>query len=251
MSINPFSISNMCLIFLSAALLGFFSWCWYYLKKASHRQAFQDFKRPVLKFTVVYAIFLLGLCLLATTGFFTVTAMPPRFLLVFLPMIISVILVCKAKMAKALRFLTFLPPFLLVAIQVYRLFIELIFIQFAQEKIIPVELSIHGRNFDLWIGVLALPAGWLLYRQHSLAKKSAILFNLLGLLSLVNIFTIVVPSMPSPFRVYDMLYLPVYFPGILIIFLVSSAIYLHILSLRQLLWIKLPASQEKQQLAVQ
>jgi hypothetical protein len=154
-------------------------------------------------------------------------------------------------MAKALRFLTFLPPFLLVTVQVYRLFIELIFIQFAQEKIIPVELSIHGRNFDLWIGVLALPAGWLLYRKHSLAKKSAILFNLLGLLSLVNIFTIAVPSMPSPFRVYDMLYLPVYFPGILIMFLVSSAIYLHILSLRQLLWIKLPANQEKQQLAVQ
>ena len=103
------------------------------------------------------------------------------------------------------------------------------------EGIIPVELSLQGRNFDLWIGVLAVPTGYLFLIKHKLANKAAVVFNWLGLLSLANIFSIVVPSMPSPFRVYNMLYLPTYFPGILIVFLASAAIYLHILSLKQLL----------------
>jgi hypothetical protein len=101
-----------------------------------------------------------------------------------------------------------------------------------------VELSLHGRNYDLWIGVLALPAGYLFLRKHSVARKTGIAFNIIGLLSLVNIFSIAVPSMPSSFRVYDMLYLPTYFPGILIVFLASAAIFVHILSLRQLLFVK-------------
>jgi hypothetical protein len=123
-------------------------------------------------------------------------------------------------------------------VQVYRLFIELVFIRFASEKIIPVELSIHGRNYDLWIGVLALPVAALFFTSSRLAVKAGIAFNILGLLSLVNIITIAVPSMPSPFRVNEMLYLPTYFPGITIVFLASAAIFLHIISLRQLLAMK-------------
>jgi hypothetical protein len=37
---------------------------------------------------------------------------------------------------------------------------------------------------------------------------------------------------------YDTLHLPTYFPGVLIVFLASSALYLHVLSLRQLLALK-------------
>ncbi|HEV7330687.1 MAG TPA: hypothetical protein VGN63_06595 [Flavisolibacter sp.] len=235
MSFNPFSVSNLCLVLLSAGLIVYLIFLWKQLQRNASQEVLVKFKKPVLRFAALYAVYMAIICLLAANHFFGVVTMPPRFLLVFVPLVLIVILLTKAKMNKSLSFLSFVPPTMLISIHVYRLLIELVFIQFASEKIIPVELSIHGRNYDLWIGVLAVPFGYLVYKQNTLSTKAGILFNVLGLLSLVNIFTIVIPSMPSPFRVYEPLYLAAYFPGVLIVFLASSAIFLHILSLRQLL----------------
>lgn len=238
MSLHPFSLPNLCLVLLSAGLSVYYFRIWQLLKQKSPQQQFQRFTKPVRGFAAVYAAFLLLLCVLAANQFFQVVTTPPRFLVVFVPLFFSVILLSRAKPDRALSFLSFIPPAMLVFVHVYRLFIELAFIQFANEKIIPVELSVHGRNFDLWIGVLAIPFGYFVSRQTTLAKKAGILFNVLGLLSLVNIFSIVIPAMPSPFRVYEPMQLAAYFPGVLIVFLASSAIFLHILSLRQLLAFK-------------
>jgi hypothetical protein len=164
--------------------------------------------------------------------------MPPRFLLIFLPLGLIIFLVTRASVNGSLGFVRYLPPGVLAGVHLYRLFIEIIFVRFANEGIIPVELSIHGRNYDMVIGILALPVAWLLWKKHPISSPVCFAFNVLGLLSLLNIFTIAVPSMPSPFRVYAMNYLPTYFPGILIVFLVTAAICLHILSLKQLLWAK-------------
>lgn len=238
MSVNPFSVSNLCLLLITAGLLTYLLFLWRMLKQKSTPEAFATFRKPVLTFVSLYALYFTGISFLAANQFFNVITMPPRFLLIFLPLLLIVILLSRASLRRSLRFLHFVPPVLLIAIHVYRFFIELVFVEFAKDKIIPVELSIHGRNFDLWIGVLALPVAYLFLKGHKLARKAGIAFNVLGLLSLVNIFTIAVPSMPSPFRVYNTLYLPTYFPGISIVFLASAAIFLHILSLRQLslLW---------------
>jgi hypothetical protein len=245
MSVNPFSLSNIFLLLISAVLLGYLFILWQLVKQKAPVKQLPSFRKPVLRFAAAYAIYLLLLCVLASTHFFTVITMPPRFLLVFLPMLLIIFLLSKAKLNGALLFLSYLSPVLLVAVQVYRIFIELVFVQFANEKIIPQELSVYGRNFDLWIGVLAIPVAVLFVGNHPLARKAGIAFNILGLLSLANIFSIAVPSMPSTFRVYDMLYLPTYFPGILIVFAASVAIYLHILSLRQLLAMRQTAFFEK------
>jgi hypothetical protein len=203
------------------------------------------FKKPVLRFVSVYTVYFTVISLLAANQFFAVVTMPPRFVLIFLPLLLIIVLLSKAGLNRSLSFLKYVPPVLLIVVQVYRLFIELVFIRFASEKIIPVELSIHGCNVDLWIGVLALPVAALFIAGSRLAVKAGIAFNVLGLLSLANIFSIAVPSMPSPFRVYNMLYLPTYFPGITIVFLASAAIFLHILSLRQLLSIKQMAMKKQ------
>ncbi|MBB1283897.1 hypothetical protein HRH25_05895 [Flavisolibacter sp. BT320] len=238
MSFHSFSIPNLCLVLLSAGLIVYYLRIWQLVKQKAPQQEFQLFKKPVRGFAAVYTAFMLLLCLLATNQFFQAVTTPPRFLFVFVPLLLSVIVLSRAEQSGALSFLPFIPPAMLVFVHVYRLFIELAFIQFANEKIIPVELSIHGRNYDLWIGVLAIPFGYLVSRQTAWAKKGGTLFNILGLLSLVNIFTIVIPAMPSPFRVYEPMQLAAYFPGVLIVFLASSAIFLHILSLRQLLAFK-------------
>jgi hypothetical protein len=238
MSFHPFSVSNLCLVLLSAGLLGYFVYCWQLLKQKAPHQELNKFKKPVLRFAAAYGGYMVLLSVLAATAFFRVVTMPPRFLLVFIPLIATVVLLTRARRNGSLSFLAFIPPAMLIFIHVYRFFIELAFIQFAHEKIIPLELSVYGRNYDLWIGVLALPFGYFVYKQPAFAKRAGILFNILGLLSLVNIFTIVIPSMPSPFRVYEPMQLAAYFPGILIVFLASAAIFLHILSLRQLLALK-------------
>ena len=240
MSINPFSPSNLCLLLITIALVVYLIFLWRLLKQKTSPGALSQFKKPVLRFAALYTLYFTGISLLAANQFFNVITMPPRFLLIFLPLLFIVFLLSRASLRRSLSFLHVLPPVLLIAVQVYRLFIELLFIRFADEKIIPVELSLHGRNFDLWIGVLALPAAYLFFKGHKRATKAGITFNILGLLSLVNIFTIAVPSMPSPFRVYDTLYLPTYFPGILIVFLASAAIFLHLLSLRQLVVLQNP-----------
>lgn len=238
MPINPFSLPNLCLVLLSAGLIAYYLRIWQLLKQKVSSQELQQFKKPVRTFAAAYAAFVLLLCFLAANGFFQVVTTPPRFLFVFIPLLVIVVVLCRAKQARSLSFLPFIPPAMLVFIHVYRLFIELAFIQFANEKIIPVELSLHGRNFDLWIGVLAIPFGYLVYLKNAIFQKAGIVFNVLGLLSLMNIFTIVIPAMPSSFRIYEPMQLVTYSPGVLIVFLASSAIFLHILSLRQLLAFK-------------
>ncbi|RYZ54922.1 MAG: hypothetical protein EOO14_13770 [Chitinophagaceae bacterium] len=236
MSFHPFSIANLCLLVLSAGLLLYYLFLLRRVQQkapAAHRSEIQ---KPFARFLAVYASCMVVICLLAANGFFQEITTPPRFLLVFVLLVSGVVWLVKAK-TSTMRFLQAIPPALLITIQAYRLLIELVFIQYASEKIIPVEMSIHGRNYDLWIGVLALPAGFLVAQNRTLARKVGIIFNALGLLSLVNIFSIVVPSLPSSFRLYEPLYLAAYFPGILIVFLASSAVFLHILSLRQL-WVR-------------
>ena len=235
MSVHPFSFANSCLLLISAGLVLYLFFCWKIIKQTTPPEVLATCRKPVLRFAGLYAVYFLAICLLAVTGFFTVITTPPRFLLIFLPVLAVVVLLSKAKLNGSLGFLSTLPPVFLVAVQAMRLPIELAFLRFAAEKIIPEELSFHGRNVDLLIGILAIPVSMLFLKKHSLARKAGIAFNVSGLLSLVNIFSIVVLSVPSTFRVYDTLYLPTYFPGILIVLLASSAIYLHILSLRQLL----------------
>ena len=238
MSLHPFSLSNLGLVLISAGLLFYVIFLWRYCNRKASPKAINSFQKPVAGFAVIYGLYFLALCVLAGSGFFTVVTTPPRFLLLFLPVLLIVALLSRAKLDGSLQSLSVLPPVFLLGVQVMRIPIELIFLQFAREKIIPAAMSLHGRNFDLLIGVLAIPVSVLFLQKHAWARKAGIAFNILGLVSLTNIFSIAIPSLPSTFRIYDTLYLPTYFPGILIVFLASSAVYLHVLSLRQLMAMK-------------
>lgn len=235
MPLHPFSLSNLSLVFLTAGLLVFLFRLWKKTVRAASPEEKNRFQKPVTRFVLVYAVYAAAITVLAALGFFRVATMPPRFLVIFLPMLLVVVLLSGANRRGALSFLSLVPPAFLIGAHVYRLFIELVFLQFAREGLIPEVLSFHGRNFDLFIGVLALPVAFLFWKKWRLARFAGIVFNVLGLLSLLNIFSIAIRSLPSAFRVYETLYLPLYFPGILIVFLASAAVFLHVLSLRQLL----------------
>src|SRR5687768_5646339 len=188
MSFHPFSLANICLLVLSAGILLYYLFLLRRVQQKAHAAHRSQMQKPLARFLAVYASFMVVICLLASNGFFQVVTTPPRFLLVFVLLVSGVVWLAKAK-TSTMRFLQTIPPAMLITIQVYRLLIELVFIQFASEKIIPVEMSIHGRNYDLWIGVLALPAGFLVAKNRTLARKVGIIFNALGLLSMANIFS--------------------------------------------------------------
>jgi len=183
-----------------------------------------------------YLIYNLILFTLAHFEFFSNEEFPPRMVLVLFPLLICIVYLIKLK-SERLNNLYSYAPYILVLIHSFRILMEYILILFYQDGVIPIELTLHGRNFDIVIGLLSIPTAYLLYKKHRYSIIIGNLFNLLGLLALLNILSIAIPSAPSPFRmdeVYAVNYFPTYFPGITVIFVVPMAIYFHILSLKQL-----------------
>jgi hypothetical protein len=236
MSIDKFSLPNLILLAASVVVLCYLYYVWTIIRdNASPAQMNSVSKKPKW-FAIAYGLYLIIIFALGSTGFFATVTMPPRLAIIFIPIMATVILLVVSKISTSLNFLTLVPPATLVSIQAFRIAIEFGLTQFYADKIIPVELTFHGRNFDIAIGLLAIPIAYLLFTKQKLSTKLGIAFNILGLISFINITSIAVSSFPSPFRIYDTNYLPTYFPGILITFLAPVACYFHVLSLKQLMY---------------
>lgn len=236
MNIDKLSTPNIILVAATSLVIGHIIYLWRTAKNNAKPAQLNLFQKPVKWFAIVYGAYLSLIFVLGGIGFFGTITVPPRFILIMIPIFITVILIVSSKTTKALSFLALIPPASLVIIQAFRMAIEFGLTQFYAQKIIPVELSLHGRNFDIIIGLLAIPAGYLLYKKHPMSVKFGIAFNILGLISFINITSIAVTSFPSVFRIYETNYLPTYFPGILITFLAPAACYFHVLSIRQLIY---------------
>ena len=108
----------------------------------------------------------------------------------------------------------------------------------ASQGVMPVQMSLHGRNFDVVTGLLALGMGaWSLVRP--LSRAAAWVFQLVGVTLLVNILTIAVASTPmfhafgtEPAALNTFVFHPPYV--LLPTVLVAGAIALHVCLLRRL-----------------
>jgi hypothetical protein len=220
---------------VTAGLLLFCLWQWRRAVRQASPEQVAVFRKPVLSFATVYVVYYTVICFLASLGFFGPEPAPPRILLVFPPILLVVIVLLFSKTSRSLSFLPLISASSLIYIQAYRIVVEIILIGLFTEKIVPKELTLHGRNFDLIIGILAIPVGFWLSKNPVTGRKVALAFNALGLISLINIVAIVIPSLPTRFQQYATNYLPTYFPGILIAFVAPFAMYVHVLSIKQLL----------------
>lgn len=123
----------------------------------------------------------------------------------------------------------------LTQLQVFRVFVEIILWMLFLQNLLPVQMTFEGLNWDVLTGVTALAAARFLL--HS--KPWVIVWNIFGLVLLINIVTIAILSMPTPIRFFEnepanvivtqfpFLFLPAY--------LVPLAYTLHIMSLRKLM----------------
>jgi hypothetical protein len=131
-----------------------------------------------------------------------------------------------------------IPLVMIVALQAFRIPVELTLHRLYVEGVVPVQMTYTGRNLDIISGLTALAlGGWLLSGRRA---YSAVLWgwNVLGLMLLANIVIVALLSTPVPFRRFTEgppNLLPSTFPFIwLPSFLVQVALGSHLLVFRQL-----------------
>jgi hypothetical protein len=232
------SLANLAIILAAIALVAATVWiasiAW---RRAESAELMLRQKRQVLTGLGIFFAAVAIVTFLSVTGFFSVaSSMPPQGFVLFVLILGSALALVMLRINGRLAILKQLPPQYLIFIQAYRIVVELILVMLYNERLIPRELTLEGRNFDMLIGLTAPVVGYLIAKKPEVTRTTAIIWNVVGIISLLNIGFIAALSFPSPFRVFATNYLPTYFPGILIpTVFVPFALCFHILSLKQLL----------------
>jgi hypothetical protein len=184
------------------------------------------------KVLISYLLIVVAICTLSVFGFFNNPDIPPKFAPVFIAIFATVIfLLIKAK--GKLILLTDKGIVFLIALHVYRILMELLLVMLYGENIIPKEITWHGFNFDVIIGITAPIFAIIYARSPEKAKAAVLIWNVLGIISLLNIMVMAILSIDLPIRMFSLNSLPHYFPGILIpAFLFPLALYLHIITIK-------------------
>jgi hypothetical protein len=125
-----------------------------------------------------------------------------------------------------------------VALQGFRIPVELLLHRLYVEGIVPVQMTYAGRNFDVVTGVTGAALGAWLLSGRRVPRSLVWVWNIMGLALLANIVAVAVLSTPVPFRRFTEgppNLLPSTFPWIwLPSFLVLVALGSHLLVFRQL-----------------
>jgi hypothetical protein len=127
------------------------------------------------------------------------------------------------------------PLWIILGTQCFRIGVELFLHQLWLDGLVPKMLTFDGANVDIYIGVSALLIAWLSTRGR-VGMKFAVVWNVLGLLSLLNVVIRAVLTAPGPFNLihaevpnqiigaFPFLFIPGFF--------VPLAVLLHVVAIR-------------------
>ena len=121
------------------------------------------------------------------------TANPPPFALLVAGIV--VVAVSLAWTTVGWRLARHVPLWVLVAVQAFRLPLELATHAMYERGIMPGQMSYSGRNFDIVTGIAAIPAAVLLASGRG-GRTLAAAWNVLGLALLVNVVVVAILSTP-------------------------------------------------------
>ena len=195
-------------------------------------------RKSTLKIGAVLIIWLMGLKQLSALHFLdNWTSMPPHFLVLIVPPLIGIFILFFSPRFN--KFLESVPAHWLVYIQSFRIFMELILWTLFLEGVIGKQMTFEGRNFDVLVGITALPVGYLISSGKLKSRSGIIAWNIFGLIMLANIVAVAILSTPIPIRVFTegpantmIAYFPfVWLPG----FVVPVAFAMHLFSIRKAL----------------
>lgn len=172
------------------------------------------------------------------TGFYLQTKpVPPRFLFLIAPGLILIILLFLTKKGRA--FIDSLNLRELTMLHTIRVFVELTLYYMFSAKLIPLLMTFEGFNFDILSGLTAPVLYYLVFIVKKVGKKSLLVWNFICLGLLLNIVTIALLSLPTPFQKLafeqpniGLAYFPfVWLPCVV----VPIVLFSHLASIRQLL----------------
>ncbi|MCB0767539.1 MAG: hypothetical protein KDB95_10080 [Flavobacteriales bacterium] len=139
---------------------------------------------------------------LAGAGFYMVTeALPPRPMLLLLPMLLAV--VGLLVFASGRRYLQKADLLALTVLHVLRIPVELVLHAGWQEGLLPRMLTYEGMNFDIISGLTAPLVVLYLRRSRDPGRLLPLLWNVACLLLLVNVVVRAALSFPSPMQVLN------------------------------------------------
>jgi hypothetical protein len=128
------------------------------------------------------------------------------------------------------------PPSYPIALQTFRVFVELVLWQLYREGRVPVQMTFEGWNFDILVGLSAPAVAWAAARG-ALGRRALVGWNVVSLGLLANIVIIANRAAPGPLHaawgnpsstvIAEAPY--IWLPA----FLVPLAVLLHVVSLRQ------------------
>jgi len=162
------------------------------------------------------------------------SSFPPKIIIVLTVPLVVIIWMVRTTEVKEILIHT--PAESLIWIQSFRIVVEILIWRLFVDNLAPVQMTFEGRNIDILSGLTALVVAYLVARKK-ISSRLVIIWNFVCLAVLLNIVTIAVLSMPTPFRVFmnepantivtrfPIVWLPA--------FLVPLAYGLHFLSLRK------------------
>jgi hypothetical protein len=171
--------------------------------------------------------------LMANTAMF-----PPGIALIFVPVVafLALFILRVGSSAGAREALAF-PLWVLIGMQVFRVGVELFIHRLWIDGLVPKMLTFAGANVDIYIGASAPLIAWLSMRGRR-GQRLALLWNVLGLLSLANVVTRAVLTAPGPLNLihseipnrmigtFPFMFIPGFF--------VPLAVVLHVLAIRSI-----------------
>jgi hypothetical protein len=177
--------------------------------------------------------------ILGYLGVIANTAMfPPGIALIFVPVVAFLVLfIVRVGSTAGARLALDFPLWVLIGMQAFRVGVELFIHQLWIDGLVPKMLTFAGANVDIYIGASALVIAWLSMRGPW-GQRFALLWNVLGLLSLANVLTRAVLSAPGPLNLihaevpnrmigtFPFMFIPGFF--------VPLAVVLHVLAIRSI-----------------
>ncbi|MEQ1733980.1 MAG: hypothetical protein ABL940_09910 [Bacteroidia bacterium] len=162
---------------------------------------------------------------------------PPRFVLLILPPVVTIILTLTTTKGKL--FVATLSAQKLTLLHTIRIPVELVLYGLACYKYIPTIMTFEGYNFDIVAGISAIVIYYYGYVKQKLSTRTLIVWNVACILLLLNIVIIAVLAAPTQFQLLGfeqpniaIAYFPyVWLPSVV----VPLVLFSHLVSIKQLL----------------
>lgn len=192
-------------------------------------------KRATLHYAIGMSLWLAYVIGLSKTGFLEEMSLPPRMpLMVIIPGVLLLALFASKRGHGQL--LAQLPKHVPVYIQSFRIIVELLIYGTFLNGIFPERTTFEGLNYDILVGISALPIGFLVQRQ-SLGKKGLLVWNIICCLILTLtgyafMSSYYILNLANAEQIHEFLNLPyILLPSVLLPF----AFFYHIISIKQAL----------------